>query len=74
MADEEADVTGILCLEDSKRILTVGWNRRLVTYDDSHPEETRVKPNTVWKGGQVRQAQYRLEEGAGEESLTPQYG
>ena len=53
-ADEEADVTGILCLEDSKRILTVGWNRRIITYDDSRPEENKLKPNSVWKGGQVR--------------------
>ena len=46
-------MTGVLSLEESKRILKVGWNRKIVTYDDSHPEETKVKPCPLWKGGQV---------------------
>ena len=31
---EEAEVTGILQLPDKKVFLTVGWNQKIVTYDD----------------------------------------
>lgn len=35
---EDAEVTGIIPLVDRKIIIAVGWNRKIIMYDDSHPE------------------------------------
>ena len=35
---DDAEVTGIIPLTDKKIVIAVGWNRKIVTYDISHPE------------------------------------
>ncbi|BFZ18007.1 hypothetical protein BsWGS_21047 [Bradybaena similaris] len=49
----EAEVTGIVHLADQKVILTVGWNRMILSYDDSDPENKHLPAKTRWKGGQL---------------------
>nr|XP_026689544.1 WD repeat-containing protein on Y chromosome isoform X2 [Ciona intestinalis] len=51
---EEAEVTGVLSFQD-RTILAVGWNRRIVIYDDSDPDTVNIKPTTSWKAGQLHQ-------------------
>ncbi|GFO38221.1 WD repeat-containing protein on y chromosome-like isoform x1 [Plakobranchus ocellatus] len=51
----EAEVTGILQLPDKKVILTVGWNQKIVTYDDKDADNLYIPANTSWKGGQPHQ-------------------
>ncbi|KAK3758931.1 hypothetical protein RRG08_016011 [Elysia crispata] len=52
---EEAEVTGILQFPDKKVILTVGWNQKIVTYDDKDADNMYIAANTSWKGGQPHQ-------------------
>ncbi|XP_055876696.1 WD repeat-containing protein 49-like isoform X3 [Biomphalaria glabrata] len=49
----EHEVTGILHLPDKKVILTVGWNQKIVTYDDTDPDSANLSANDKWKGGQL---------------------
>ncbi|XP_078735185.1 cilia- and flagella-associated protein 337-like [Lampetra fluviatilis] len=47
-----AEVTGVACLREHK-LLTVGWNRKILLYDDSKPDVTALKADSSWKGGQL---------------------
>nr|XP_032829660.1 WD repeat-containing protein on Y chromosome-like [Petromyzon marinus] len=47
-----AEVTGVACLREHK-LLTVGWNRKILLYDDSNPDVTALKADSSWKGGQL---------------------
>ncbi|XP_013420475.1 WD repeat-containing protein on Y chromosome isoform X3 [Lingula anatina] len=49
----EAEVTGIVPFSDKRIILAVGWSRLITLYDDSHADNTYIKAETNWKGGQV---------------------
>ncbi|KAI8506660.1 hypothetical protein Bbelb_160870 [Branchiostoma belcheri] len=49
----EAEVTGVIPLDSPKVILSVGWSRKIVLYDDSEADNMYVTANTSWKGGQA---------------------
>ncbi|KAH9494635.1 hypothetical protein Btru_019804 [Bulinus truncatus] len=49
----EHEVTGILQLPEKKVILAVGWNQKIVTYDDTDPDSSNISANVQWKGGQL---------------------
>ncbi|XP_018090989.1 WD repeat-containing protein on Y chromosome isoform X1 [Xenopus laevis] len=51
---EEVEITCVLALEE-KIFLSVGWNRKIVTYDIPNTNEVYVPANDSWKGGQVHQ-------------------
>ncbi|XP_048575994.1 WD repeat-containing protein on Y chromosome isoform X3 [Nematostella vectensis] len=53
-AVEEQEVTGITALPAKHKILTVGWNRKIVIYYDDK-ETFVIRPDVGWKGGQVHQ-------------------
>ncbi|GAB1602852.1 WD repeat-containing protein on Y chromosome-like [Argonauta hians] len=49
----DADVTGLLALNDRKVILAVGWSRLITMYDDSDPDNMYVTSDLSWRGGQL---------------------
>ncbi|XP_059147520.1 WD repeat-containing protein on Y chromosome-like [Physella acuta] len=49
----ENEITGIVQLPEKKVILTVGWNQKIVTYDDSDADSMNLAANVTWKGGQL---------------------
>ncbi|CAL1530117.1 unnamed protein product [Lymnaea stagnalis] len=49
----EHEVTGILQLPEKKVILAVGWNQKIVTYDDTSADNMFIAANASWKGGQL---------------------
>ena len=46
----EAEITGIVASKEKKMIVSVGWSRRIVTYDDDQPDNNVVDYNPPWKG------------------------
>ncbi|XP_053308771.1 WD repeat-containing protein on Y chromosome-like [Spea bombifrons] len=47
---DEAEVTCVLPLGD-QRLLSVGWNRKIILYDTTNTENMYVTANASWKGG-----------------------
>ena len=37
-AVEDAEVTSVIPLPDRKILLAVGWSRKIMMYDDAHPD------------------------------------
>lgn len=51
---EENEVTGIISLPEKSKIITVGWNRKILVYYDDI-QTFCLRPNVGWKGGQLHQ-------------------
>lgn len=51
---EENEVTGIISLPEKSKIITVGWNRKILVYYDDI-QTFCLRPNAGWKGGQLHQ-------------------
>lgn len=51
---DENEVTGIISLPDKSKIITVGWNRKILVYYDDN-QTFCLRPNVHWKGGQLHQ-------------------
>lgn len=51
----EAEITGLLALNDRKVILAVGWSRLITMYDDSDPDNMYITADVSWKGGQLHE-------------------
>lgn len=51
---EENEVTGIISLPEKSKIITVGWNRKILVYYDDM-QTFCLRPNAGWKGGQLHQ-------------------
>ncbi|XP_031750588.1 WD repeat-containing protein on Y chromosome isoform X2 [Xenopus tropicalis] len=51
---EDAEITCIVASQENV-FLTVGWNRKIVTYDIPKTNEVYVPANHSWKGGQLHQ-------------------
>ncbi|XP_020912310.1 WD repeat-containing protein on Y chromosome isoform X2 [Exaiptasia diaphana] len=51
---EEAEVTGIISFPAKQKILTVGWHRKIISYNDDR-QTFVIRPDVCWKGGQVHQ-------------------
>jgi len=49
-AVQEAEVTGIIPLTEKQVILSVGWSRKIVQYNDSDPDVSITKYDTVKSG------------------------
>jgi len=50
----DAEVTGVASFQDNT-IIAVGWNRKIVLYDDSDQDVVNKKAMVNWKGGQLHQ-------------------
>ncbi|XP_029193047.2 WD repeat-containing protein on Y chromosome-like isoform X1 [Acropora millepora] len=51
---EEKEVTGIISLPEKSKIVTVGWNRKVVVYYDNN-QSFSLRPSQSWKGGHLHQ-------------------
>lgn len=51
---EDKEVTGIISLPEKSKIVTVGWNRKVVVYYDDN-QSFCLRPSESWKGGQLHQ-------------------
>ena len=47
----EAEVTGLLAVNDRKVILAVGWSRLITLYDDSDPDVSDNLPKVLFRCG-----------------------
>ncbi|XP_071952599.1 cilia- and flagella-associated protein 337-like [Antedon mediterranea] len=52
---DDVEITGLVSFGDKKGILSVGWNRLIVKYDDSDSDINFVKADLSWEGGQLHQ-------------------
>nr|XP_006814770.1 PREDICTED: WD repeat-containing protein 49-like [Saccoglossus kowalevskii] len=49
----EAEVTGIVSFREKRSMLSVGWSRKIVVYDDTDGDNAFIKADISWRGGQV---------------------
>ncbi|XP_014672827.1 PREDICTED: WD repeat-containing protein 49-like [Priapulus caudatus] len=50
-------VTAAVYVPDTRQVVTVGWSRKIVTYDLSKDAQAhKIPPNLSWRGGQLHQA------------------
>ncbi len=47
---DENEITGLLINEKQRRLLSVGWSKKIVSYTDVSYESTPSKPRLFWHG------------------------